>query len=111
MPSPRIPIAFDYSHDGAGQVYWQQYCVKGAEADSFVVLNRRWARDKDRVYIGRGEMRADPASFEVLNDTWARDRKNVYIGDSKRSKADRETFRVLNYLFAKDKNHVFYLEG
>jgi hypothetical protein len=49
---------------------------------------------------------ADPQTFEILETIWARDDSHVYHFGSMLRQADPKTFAVLNHIFAKDANHV-----
>ena len=79
-----------------GAWYYHDSPIEGADAKSFQVLSKHYAKDKNRVYHG---------------DTY-RDGKEYYMIKHNRVKvlegADPGTFRYLNYDYARDKATVFY---
>jgi hypothetical protein len=54
---------------------------------------------------------ADPESFSVLNQIWAKDAKHVFVQDSLIRDADAESFEVFNALYARDSLRAYYSYG
>lgn len=51
---------------------------------------------------------ADPKTFELLNDRYARDHQNVYIFDQILPAINRDSLEVLERNFARDNRHLYY---
>lgn len=97
----------------------------GADVESFVVLNKQIAKDKNRVYyqstyvnlpeLDVSEFRAEQA-YAMLNIGF--DQKNVYLFTRDYTAketavkiipgADSHTFKASDFEWAKDKNHYYY---
>jgi hypothetical protein len=82
-----------------GKVYWGDSGkpIRGADAGTFRVLNKIWARDAKRVFVYDSLLRGvDADSFEVLNMLYARDRFRAYYSFGVIKTADASTFRALD---------------
>jgi hypothetical protein len=91
IPSPNLAsFLFGYSRDGIAY-YLGAKEIEGADYGSFVILNERYAKDKDFVYYeGSRIAHADPRSFEVVGPTVVRGRdKNGEYWDGKRWNATK----------------------
>jgi hypothetical protein len=89
IPSPNLAsLPMGYSRDGIAY-YLGAKEIEGADYRSFVILNERYAKDKDFVYYEGGRIAdADPKSFEVVGPTDVRGRdKNGEYWDGKRRNA------------------------
>ena len=121
-----------------GKTFFGPLPVRGADVDSFEVLNALYARDAGRVYYRCGKVpKADPGSFRVLDPGfyvdpnedyadgqpgaparqfrgYARDHRAVFhyvdtIGQPSEVRgADLETFEVLDWGFARDRSRVYH---
>ncbi|MGH3643213.1 MAG: DKNYY domain-containing protein [Mycobacterium sp.] len=86
--------------------------IDGADAASFQVLDRTFAKDRSTVYVdGRALPDADPASFVLLGrPDFARDRDHVYQRDRVLSD-DPAHFELLGGNLAKDGKAVYWSDG
>ena len=88
--------------------------VAAAEAQSFVVLDAFYARDKDRVFLlQKDEIRvleADPGSFRALGYGYAMDDRQVLMRGTVVAAGHPEGFRILERGYAVDSVSV-YLDG
>ena len=119
------------------RVYFRSVIIKNADINSFVVLNRFFAKDKNRCYLqGRMLKNADSKYFETLNYCYAKDNRNAWTTGGIVKNIDIKTFEVCDegirknkykfsrqefndgkmrevkilipYGYAKDKNNVYY---
>ncbi len=90
--------------------------IFGADYESFEIINRVFAYDKNHVYyMGKILKEADSKSFQVINlsnkysyDYYARDNKNVYYRDKKNDGADLSTFKILSDNgYARDNKNIY----
>lgn len=84
-----------YSLDGK-TVLFNSYSVKGAVFGTFVHC-MGFAKDKNKCYrAGSAYKGANPETFEVLNYHFAKDKNNIYSLDGIVKNVDYETFEVLD---------------
>lgn len=112
------------SFDSAGyhvrgeQVYFLQAFpgkaaqIEGADAGSFEVLDRTFAKDRSTVFVdGRPLPGADPGSFALLErQDFAKDRGRVYQRDDVLSN-DPTHFELLGGNLSKDADSVYWSDG
>jgi len=108
-----------------GAWYYLETLIEGADAKSFQVLSKHYAKDKNRVYHGdtyrdgreyymikhsRAKVLegADPATFRYLNYDYARDRASVFYEGVAFPVKDVETFELLDRAFARDRVSGYY---
>ena len=73
-----VPINRVYAKDSQN-VYWEGDVVHGADPSTFVPLGWEHGRDKFKVFWHRQEIQgADPDSFKIIRDSWARDKMAYY---------------------------------
>ncbi len=89
--------------------------VKGADKDSFEVLDFNYARDKEHVYYyGIKVKEANNANFEMLNAFFSKDDNHVFYGGRVVPKVDPENFELIGdfdnkwSFWGKDKNYLVY---
>ena len=93
------PIQEDSWRIEGEEVYWgsSRKPIRGADAATFKVFNKIWARDAKRVFVHNSLIRgADPESFEVFNELYARDCNQSYYSFGTIKTADPSTFRALD---------------
>ena len=131
----------------ARNAYWDDMMVgkacvlRGADLDSFQVLEHSFAKDKQYVWHARWRLKkaapetfrilnpsystdgrfvyygeilipgADPASFVALRDFWARDKGRAYFQRDPIPIADAATFECIDHHFARDKERLFSYMG
>jgi len=96
--------------------------VKGADLETFEVINPTFARDKNTVYKNGEPVEiysrtkidyADPETFEVFSNKCSKDKNTGYyymnniqynINDGK---SDGKTFECLDNGYSRDKNHIY----
>lgn len=115
---------------GKGQSSSGETIIKGADLESFKVLNDYYAMDKNNVYgcfawygdtggfTTKVECRKlkeiDLKTFKSLSLDYAMDKNNVYYlnevknGISIIKDADNKTFEIINKNLTKDKNSIYY---
>jgi len=88
------------------------FVIQDADPASFEILDRMYARDRERVYLdGRPLPEADPGTFEVLGRPGlARDGRRVYQRDQVIS-TDPAGFALLPGGLARDDGHVYWSDG
>ena len=86
--------------------------IAGADAATFEVLDRTYARDASRVYVdGRVLPDADPATFELLDrPNFAKDARHVFRHDDVASD-DPAHFELLEAELSKDSQYVYWSDG
>lgn len=109
-PLPRHQIS-GYWKDNYN-VYRYSKKLKGADPNSFKLLNPTFAIDNNQVYVGDASIRpCDIKSFRFIGPDsiaglgtapWWRDHKCLYKGRFKIEFADLETLEIINLNFAKD---------
>jgi|GEM_PF-1141052 len=85
--------------------------LRGADAASFVYLDRDIAKDKAFIYVeGQAAEVKDVASFELLRGHYARDRLRGYHATQEIAGSDGPSFQVFdtNAAFARDARHVYF---
>lgn len=105
-----------------GNVYYYQIIVSGADASTFKVLSRDFAKDINSVYVkGKKSDQFDVATFEIVGgmnmyggEGYVKDKNGVYFGHrwGKILGADPNSFALLNPIFpafySKDNYSVYY---
>jgi len=101
-------IAKDKKHViGNGQI------INEADASSFVLVNRYFAKDKNNVYDLRNFIPVEGAnikSIRSINERYSKDKNQVYLEHDVIPNADPKTFHIIdtpNALISKDKNSVY----
>ena len=97
--SSDTPIKEDAWRIEDGKVCWgiSGKPMRGADAATFKVFNKIWARDSKRVFVYDSLIRgADAESFEVFNELYARDSGRAYYSHGTIKAADSKTFRALD---------------
>lgn len=86
--------------------------IDGADATSFEVLDRTYAKDASRVYVDGAPLPdADPAIFALLErQGFAADGRHVWAHATVRSD-DPEHFEFLAADLTKDRSHVYWADG
>lgn len=86
--------------------------LAGADAETFEILDRTYAKDGRRVYVdGTPLADADAASFVLLDrSNYAKDIRHVYAYDRVVSD-DPEHYELLDANLAKDSDHVYWSDG
>ena len=115
-PNSLFDVAGYHVRDGA--VYYlnafpgKAFAVDGADAGSFEVLDRSFARDRHAVYLdGRSLADADPATFRLLDRSgYAADAHRVYLRDQVIS-TDPEHFELLDGDLSRDGVAVYWPDG
>ena len=70
--------------------------VKGADSDSFEVLDFDYAKDGNHVYYyGHRVKEANSSNFEIINAFFARDNRSVFYNGNVIPKIDPENFEVI----------------
>ena len=112
-----VPLRFSYSKDSQN-VYLHRGLVPRAEPDSFTVLNSRYTKDRNHVFVFLGDnisvidgVHVD--SFTVFkndksNSAYAKDMYRVYYFDDVIENASPETFQVISENQARDGKHLFF---
>lgn len=77
-----------------------------ADAESFVVLSERYAKDKNSAFYQKNKFQADTKSFAYVNRNYCKDKSSVYYAGRKITNADASTFDIRDG-YARDKNSVF----
>ncbi len=131
-PSPSSVAVFSKDESN---VFLNWASIRGADPDSFQVIEGAFSRDRNRVYCGTTPIfQADPDTFEVVLNygtiscepslaelhfgkrfdagifamSYSKDRHAYYYGPVKVPDADYETFHVCNEREANDKFGEFY---
>lgn len=93
--------------------------IKGADPNTFEILNTLYSKDKNYVYFIDEELvDSDTKTFEIINNFYSKDKKNVYYLKYKLLNSDPSTFKVYDnsikkeeiYYEAEDKNN-YYQDG
>ncbi|NIV99533.1 hypothetical protein GWN26_10525, partial [Candidatus Saccharibacteria bacterium] len=72
--------------------------IGGADAASFEIIERQYARDKNGVYCSGKIMEGfDWGSVVMLRDNYIRDKESVYFMCEKIDGADAKSFEVLSH--------------
>lgn len=105
------PLGKNYSRLN-NQIYYYTQQVLGADAETFVVPNVGFPKDKYHVFEEKDIFpNADPETFKLLTMGYAIDKNHVYYVETKKilTDADPETFEVIKapYSVGKDKNNVY----
>lgn len=94
-----------YLIDGIGVCY-NTYPIKHADPETFV-CQLDFAKDKNRCYrMGETFKGADPETFEVLNIYFAKDRQHIYHIAGIDKKVDYDTFEVLDSGYVLNEHHL-----
>jgi len=108
-----------------GAWYYLETAIEGADAKSFQVLSKHYAKDKNRVYHGdtyrKGQEYymikhtrvrvidgADAATFRYLDHEYARDRTSMFYEGTAFPVKDIESFELLDFAFARDRVTGYY---
>lgn len=87
-----------------------------ADYETFEVLDRVWAKDKNRAYYNLAHsvkprvisFEVDGDTFELIDGKLAKDKNNIYCVDSVVGGVDAATFQLLGSNYFKDKDNVYY---
>jgi hypothetical protein len=108
-----------------GAWYYHESLIEGADAKSFQVLSKHYAKDKNRVYhadtyrkgqeyymIKHSRVKvlegADPATFRSLDYDYARDKARVFYEGVAFPVKDVDTFELIDRAFARDRVTGYY---
>lgn len=94
------------SSKGGVDLFYKE--VKNADPETFLVLNKNYAKDKSGIYYRDSKMLADPLTFVEINNSYGKDEESVFFHGQKIVKSDSKTFETLEYPFSKDKNYYFF---
>ena len=82
--------------------------IKEVNAQSFVVINENFSKDKERVfYRGIAIYKADPATFEPTKYNFAKDKNAVFVDYRMIENTDKDSFEIIDEIYSKDKNKVY----
>lgn len=94
------------------------YCfvsiIDGADPETFEIIGKGYAKDKDKVYYYGKEFSNDSKNFKTIDDYYGKDLNYVYGGGEIIKEANPEKFVVLTnlshpgYGYAKDDKFLFY---
>jgi hypothetical protein len=97
-----------YYRCGEKVFYWYAE-IPEADPNSFIVLNQRYAKDKNSAYLIQFPIKySDPNTFTLLEHDYSKDKLNVYHGGTLIPGADPSSFTPLGNYYSKDQNHVYY---
>lgn len=90
-------------------VFYRGRKIKNANASSFEILQRGYAKDSFNVYY-RGEKMSGvtSSSFEYLGDGYAKDSFRVYWDGAKINGANASSFKVTGRGYAEDSFNTYY---
>ncbi len=93
--------------------WWKEYydskLIKDVDLQTFQVLNKYYAKDKERVYFkGQPVYNADSKSFKVIEWVYWKDKNYVFLEWGPIFWADSKTFKILWWWYAKDRNKIYY---
>jgi hypothetical protein len=108
-----------------GTWYYNEHAISEADAQTFEVLDKHYAKDSKRAYYARTYREssdyfltrrsrvteiegADAPTFRYLDQGYARDTANIYFEGVRFDVRDAATFSVLDYGFAKDRITGYY---
>lgn len=115
-PKSYIIMDYGYAKD-KNFVYYMNEIIDGADSATFNIFGKGtyFARDKNFVYDNGKKQTFDAESFMVLNHQFFKDKNNVYCYGKRMPNADSATFEVYNtyidYKFiggSRDKNFIYY---
>lgn len=101
-----------------GNVYFGERLEKEFDPSSFVVINRKIVKDKNKVYLcfegACNPIDRDPETFAAVDGSqFEKDKNGVYQGNDKIDGADGKTFEKIldkfGSFYFRDKNAVYYL--
>ena len=98
---------FGYYYSPGNNTFELGFHPLDVDEQSFEVLGKYHAKDKNHVFYEYKTIEADPASFISLCDYVGKDKNQVFDEDKKIEKADPASFAITNTKVLYDKNHVF----
>lgn len=99
-------VVYKYRESFTGIKLWWKRIELNADAKSFVVLNKYYAKDKDYGYYRGDKFDADAESLELIAGGFCKDKNNIYYLGVKVTNVDFATFTT-GKDFMRDKNHLF----
>lgn len=92
----------------AGEVYYQDELIEGADPETFEILCSIYAKDKNNAYYELFAFEnAHVETFDIVDHLYAKDKNHVYLLSHIIKDADSATFEYLGGNYSKDKTQVY----
>ncbi len=96
-------------HIKNNQVYFRNYVIENANAETFVSLGRLVGKDEYHVfYTNDVILDADPNTYELINEKTGRDKNSVFYENTKCVECDADTFRKITDDWFVDKSTAYH---
>ena len=91
-------------------IYFNRVAMPDVDLGSFVILNSKYAKDKNRVYSSGEPLPGfDPTTFKILDDLsrYIADKDHAYYDGEEIIDSDPVTLTYIYERYSKDRTHVF----